>query len=107
MWYMLFEAIFWPFMQIWGDLFVIFLALTTGTSQLLLFWWILFTVLDVAGALYCLLLTRENLSLARYAIFYRIFFITIINISKIFATLEEWFHIEMSWGTLKRKGRIG
>lgn len=107
MWYMLFEAIFWPFMQLWGDLFVVFLALTTGTSQLLLFWWILFTVLDVAGALYCLLLTRENLSLARYAIFYRLFFITIINISKIFATLEEWFHIEMNWGTLKRKGRIG
>ena len=107
MWYMLFEAIFWPFMQVWGDLFVIFLALTTGTSQLLLFWWILFTVLDVAGALYCLLLTKEDLGLARYAVFYRLFFITIINISKIFATLEEWFRIEMSWGTLQRKGRIG
>jgi len=107
MWYMLFESIFWPFMQIWGDMFMIYLALSTGTSQLLLFWWIMFTVLDIAGAIYCLLLTKEKLSLASYSIIYRLAFITVINIAKIFATIEEWFNIEMSWGKLERKGRIG
>jgi cellulose synthase/poly-beta-1,6-N-acetylglucosamine synthase-like glycosyltransferase len=107
MWYMLFESIFWPFIQLWGDIFMIYLATSTGTSQLLFFWWILFTVLDIAGAMYCLLLTKEDLSLAWYSIIYRLAFITIINISKIFATIEEWFNIEMSWGKLDRKGRIG
>jgi len=107
MWYMLFESVFWPFMQVWGDLFMIYLALSTGTSQLLLFWWIMFTVLDVAGAIYCLLLTKEKLSLATYSIIYRLAFITVINIAKIFATIEEWFNIEMGWGKLERKGRIG
>ncbi len=107
MWYMLFESIFWPFIQIWGDIFMIYLALTTGTSQLLLFWWILFTVLDIAGAMYCLLLTKEKLSLAAYSTIYRLAFITVINIAKIFATIEEWFNIEMSWGKLERRGRIG
>jgi len=107
MWYMLFESIFWPFMQLWGDIFMIYLALSTGMSQLLLFWWIMFTVLDVAGAIYCLLLTKEPLSLAPYAIIYRLAFITVINIAKIFATIEEWFSIEMNWGKLERKGRIG
>jgi len=107
MWYMLFESVFWPFMQIWGDLFMIYLALSTGTSQLLLFWWIMFTVLDVAGAIYCLLITKEKLSLAAYSTIYRLAFITVINIAKIFATIEEWFNIEMSWGKLERKGRIG
>ena len=107
MWYMLFESIFWPFMQIWGDMFMIYLALSTGTSQLLLFWWIMFTVLDVAGAIYCLLLTKEKLSLAMYSTIYRLAFITVINIAKIFATIEEWFGLEMSWGKLERKGRIG
>jgi len=106
MWYMLFESVFWPFMQIWGDLLMIFLALTTGTSQLLFFWWIMFTVLDIAGAVYCLLITKEKLSLAPYAAIYRLLFISVINISKIFATIEEWFDIKMSWGTLDRKGRI-
>jgi len=107
MWYMLFEAIFWPFMQLWGDLFMIYLALSTGTSQLLVFWWIMFTVLDVAGAVYCLLITKERLSLAFYSTIYRLAFITIINVAKIFATIEEWFAIDMTWGKLERKGRIG
>jgi len=107
MWYMLFESVFWPFMQIWGDIFMIYLALSTGTSQLLLFWWIMFTVLDVAGAIYCLLITREKLSLAAYSTIYRLAFISVINIAKVFATIEEWFNIEMGWGKLERKGRIG
>lgn len=106
MWYMLFESVFWPFMQIWGDIFMIFLAISTGTSQLLFFWWVMFTVLDVAGAIYCLLITKEKLSLASYSIIYRLAFITVINIAKIFATIEEWFNIEMGWGKLERKGRI-
>ena len=107
MWYMLFESIFWPFMQIWGDIFMIYLALSTGTSQLLFFWWIMFTVLDVAGAIYCLLITKEKLSLAAYSTIYRLAFISVINIAKVFATIEEWFNIEMGWGKLERKGRIG
>jgi biofilm PGA synthesis N-glycosyltransferase PgaC len=41
-----------------------------------------------------------------YAIFYRISFISIINLAKILSTIEEWFGIEMNWGKLDRKGRI-
>ena len=107
MWYMLFESVFWPFIQIWGDFFIIYLSITTGMSQLLLMWWIMFTVLDVAGSLYCLFITKEKISLAAYAVFYRLFFITVINIAKIFATVEEWFQIEMGWGKLERKGKLG
>ena len=106
MWYMLFESIFWPFMQIWGDLFMIYLAISTGTSQLLFFWWLMFTVLDVAGAVYCLLITKEKLSLAAYSTIYRLAFISVINIAKVFATIEEWANIEMGWGKLERKGKI-
>ncbi len=104
--YMLFEAVIWPFMDFWVNLFIIYLALTSGVSILIVYWWILFTVLDVAGAIYCLLITKERLSLAFYAIYYRIFFISIINIAKIFATVEEWFDIKMHWGKLERKGKL-
>ncbi len=85
---------------------MIYLALELGTSELLLFWWLMFTVLDIAGALYCLLVTKEDLGLAKYAIIYRLFFISVINIAKVFATIEEWFNVKMSWGKLERKGRI-
>jgi poly-beta-1,6-N-acetyl-D-glucosamine synthase len=106
LWYMLFEAIFWPFMDFWASVFFIYISATTGLSSLIVYWWAMFTVLDMAGALYCLLVTKEQLKLVFYAILYRLYFIGIINISKIFATIEEWFNIEMSWGKLERKGRI-
>ncbi|WP_187646921.1 glycosyltransferase family 2 protein [Nitrosophilus labii] len=106
LWYMLFEAVFWPFMDIWANIFMIYLALISGVSMLIFFWWAMFTILDMAGALYCVLITGEKLSLVFYAVFYRLFFITIINISKILATIEEWYGIEMSWGKLERKGNL-
>jgi len=106
LWYMLFEAIFWPFMDIWANIFMIYLATISGVSMLLFFWWAMFTILDMAGALYCILITGEKLSLVLYAAYYRLFFIEIINISKILATIEEWFGIEMSWGKLERKGNL-
>jgi len=106
MWYMLFEAVFWPFMDMWVNLFIIYLAIFNGISILIFYWWSLFTILDVAGAMYCILITNENLGLIFYAFFYRLFFISIINIAKILSTIEEWFGIKMTWGKLQRKGRI-
>ena len=105
-WYMLFEAVLWPFMDFWANLFIIYLAMLTGANQLLVFWWLLFVVLDVAGAIYCLLVTKENLNLAWFALYYRLFFIGIINMGKMFATIEEWFNIQMTWGKLDRTGAI-
>lgn len=104
LWYMLFEAIFWPFMDLFAMILLIYISLSQGASSVLFYWWSLFTVVDVAGALYCILITNETKSLAFYAIYYRLYFISIINISKIFATIEEWFNLEMSWGKLDRKG---
>ena len=106
MWYMLFEAIFWPFMDIWTNMFVLYLSMVSGFTVLIFFWWVMFTILDMAGALYCVLVTGEDLSLVFYAAFYRLFFIEMINIAKILSTFEEWFGIEMSWGKLERKGNL-
>ncbi|WP_281950464.1 glycosyltransferase [Nitrosophilus kaiyonis] len=106
LWYMLFEAVLWPFMDTWANMFLIFISLKYGADILLIYWWLFFTILDVAGAFYCIMVTKDNLKLALYAIFYRLYFISIINISKVFATLEEWFNIEMNWGKLERKGKL-
>ncbi len=106
LWYMLFESVFWPFVDFWVNLFIIYLSVFNGISVLIVYWWALFSVLDVAGAMYCILVTGEKLSLVFYAIFYRLFFIQIINIAKILSTIEEWFGIKMEWGKLERKGRL-
>ncbi len=106
LWYMLVEAIFWPIFDIFATLFCLYVAYLFGESSLLFYWWLLFTVMDIAGALYCLMMTGESLYLAFYAILYRLYFISIINISKIFATIDEWSNTKMEWGKLDRKGRL-
>ena len=106
LWYMLFEAIFWPFMDLFATMLMIYISFSQGVNTLLIFWWVLFLVVDIAGALYCILITNEAKPLAFYAFFYRLYFIAIINMAKIFATIEEWFQLEMSWGKLDRKGGI-
>ncbi len=68
-------------------------------------WWLLLTVLDVAAALHTVAMEEEDLGLVPLALAYR-FFILLIDVSKIFATAEEFLKIEMTWGKLERMGRI-
>ncbi len=106
LWYMLFEAILWPAVSIAANLFILFTSLVTGLAQMLVYWWIIFTILDISAGIYCVSVTKERIRLVFYTIYYRIFFINIINIAKVLATAEEFFGVEMSWGKLERKGRI-
>jgi hypothetical protein len=66
----------------------------------------LLTALDLLIAIHAIVMEGEQMSLAPYAIFYRFFYITIIDVTKVFATLEELVGLDMSWGKLARKGRI-
>jgi cellulose synthase/poly-beta-1,6-N-acetylglucosamine synthase-like glycosyltransferase len=106
MWYMLFEAIMWPFAFVFANIFMLYVGITTGYNSMFIYWWLIFTVLDVSASLYCVSVTKENIRLVLYAFYYRIFFINIINVAKIFATIEEFNGVSMSWGKLDRKGRI-
>jgi biofilm PGA synthesis N-glycosyltransferase PgaC len=106
LWYMIFEGLAWPAMNILSSLFFVWIALIYGMTKLLVLWWLLLTVLDVLIAVHAILMEREELSLAIYSVFYRFFYILIIDVTKLFATLEELVGLDMSWGKLARKGRI-
>ena len=69
-------------------------------------WWVLLTVLDVIIAVHAIAMEKEDMKLAFYSFFYRFFYILIIDVCKVFATLEELLGLDMSWGKLARKGRI-
>jgi poly-beta-1,6 N-acetyl-D-glucosamine synthase len=106
LWYMFFEAVIWPFMDIFANVFFIFLAFQYGLSIFVAFWWVLLTVVDVSAAFYCVVSEKEDLTLVFYAILYRLFYIIILDIAKVFATIEEWRGVGMNWGKLERKGRL-
>lgn len=106
LWYMIFEGLIWPAMNIFANVFFIYIALMFGMTKLLVLWWVLLTVLDVLIAVHAILMEGEDMRLAFYSIFYRFFYIVIIDVTKVFATLEELVGLDMQWGKLARKGRI-
>ena len=48
----------------------------------------------------------EALSLVPYAVVYRFFFISLVDVAKLFATFEQLLNTRMTWGKLERVGRI-
>lgn len=104
--YLAFEALIWPVVNVAAHLFLVYLALAYGAGTLLVLWWAQLTVLDLVAALYCIVVEEERLSLIPYAILYRLFFALCLDVCKVAAAVEELFAVEMSWGKLERKGRI-
>ena len=103
---MLFEAVVWPAMNVLGNLLFTVAALSAGAAGGVFYWWVLLTMLDVAAALYAVGMEGEDLGLVPYAIPYRFFFITMIDVAKLLATAEEVVGVRMTWGKLERAGRI-
>lgn len=106
LWYMTFEAILWPIMNIFAHIFFLFVVLFYGLVRVVLLWWGQLTLLDMMAALYCVGLEEEDLKHVPYALIYRMFFVLFTDVCKMLASFEEMLGIEMTWGKLERKGRI-
>ena len=100
------DVLMWPAMNCFANVLFVYVATRYGTALPLILWWGQLTVLDLAAALYCVVVEEERLSLVPYAIFYRAFFALTIDVAKLLATFEELFKLRMDWGKLDRIGRI-
>ena len=99
---MAFEAVVWPILNVYAHLFFALVALLFGAGELLLYWWILLTLLDLVAALVTVSMEEESLSLVPYALIYRFFFILFLDVVKAFAALEELFNLGMGWEKVRR-----
>lgn len=106
LWYMLFEGIMWPFSTLLGNLFFSYVSIQYGLVTLLFYWWLQLTILDLVAAAYCIVIEEEEPSLIFYAVMFRLFYINIIDVSKVLATIEEWRGHTMTWGKLEREGKL-
>jgi len=104
--FMFFEAVLWPAVNVLGGLMFTIAALSAGVASGIFYWWVLLTMLDVAAALYTVVTEEEDLTLVPYAVVYRFLFVTMIDVAKLFATIEEAANVRMTWGKLARVGRI-
>jgi len=101
-WQMAFEGVLWPVLNVYGHLFFACVALLYGMGELLLYWWVLLTLLDLVAALVTVSMEEESLSLVPLAVVYRFFFILFLDVIKTFAAFEELFRLGMDWGKLGR-----
>jgi poly-beta-1,6 N-acetyl-D-glucosamine synthase len=106
LWYMGFENVVWPVTSVISNLVFIYMGLTHGVILLLLYWWLQLTLLDVIAATFCVVMEREDISMVAYAPFFRIFYVLFIDVVKVFANLEEFLGLKMSWGKLERQGKL-
>jgi cellulose synthase/poly-beta-1,6-N-acetylglucosamine synthase-like glycosyltransferase len=103
---MLFEAVIWPAVNIVGNLLFAVVAIAHGAGEMVLFWFLLLTLLDIVAAAYTVAMEEEDLALVPLAVVYRFVFINIIDVAKLLATVEEFLGVRMSWGKLERAGRL-
>lgn len=106
LWYMLFEGIMWPFSTVFGNLFFAYIGIQYGVVNLLFFWWLQLTMLDVVAAAFCIVVEEEDPILIPYAVLFRLYYICIVDVAKVFATIEEWRGTAMTWGKLQREGKL-
>lgn len=104
MWSMFYEALIWPAMNIFVNVYFIIVALLYGIHITLFLWWVGIAVLDLMSAVFCIAAEKEEFRLVPYAIIYRLFFILLIDVTKAAATIEEFLGVKMTWGKLERTG---
>ena len=102
-----FEALVWPVMNIGAHLFFAIVALLFGAGELILYWMIMLTLLDLVAALVTVAMEQESISLVPMALLYRFVFILFLDVVKAFATLEELFRLDMGWAKLQRVAATG
>jgi cellulose synthase/poly-beta-1,6-N-acetylglucosamine synthase-like glycosyltransferase len=106
LWFLIFESVMWPGLNLFAITFFVFVAVTIGFTNIIFFWWMQLTILDVVAALFCVAVEKEDIRLAAYSVFYRLYYIPLVDAMKFFAALDEMFHVEMRWAKLERFGRI-
>jgi len=104
LWSMVYEALVWPFMNVFANLFFIVVAAGYGMLKWIFFWWLGLALLDLMAAIYCVAVEKEEFRLVPYAIIYRLVFILLIDVTKMMATIEEFLGFQMTWGKLQRVG---
>jgi len=103
---LVFEGLVWPVVNL--AVLVVFAVATmqSGMSLLLVLWWLQLTVLDVAAAFFCVVSEGEDLRLVPLALVHRVAFMTLVDVCKVGATVEEACALDMNWGKLERAGRL-
>ena len=60
----------------------------------------------MVAALFSVAMEEEDMRLTVYSVFYTVFWVTYMDFTKFFATMDEVFGVRMTWRKVERLGRI-
>jgi poly-beta-1,6-N-acetyl-D-glucosamine synthase len=104
--YLTLEMMIMPVAHVTGLILFALGGLASGTNEYIGVWWLQLLVLDASIALFCVVVERERWSLVAAAPLSRVFYQVILDVLRIFATIEEFMGVKMGWGKLKRLGKM-
>lgn len=106
LWYLAFEALGLPALHVGAQALFVFGGFFLGMHEVLLYWWLQLLLLDCATAVYCVCVEEESAPLALLAPLFRIFYLIVLDVARLFAAWDEFARVGMSWDKLARLGRL-
>jgi poly-beta-1,6 N-acetyl-D-glucosamine synthase len=106
LWYLGFETLGLPMLHLGAQLVFLIGGFALGLHELVLYWWLQLLFLDCATALYCVCVEDEQPRLALLAPFFRVFYLIVLDVARLFAAFDELARVRMSWDKVARLGRL-
>ena len=106
LWYMIIGGFLWPLATVTISVLLVVGGLVFHHIPLIFVFWAQVTLFEMIAALHAVAMEKEDLRLVPYALFYTLFFILFVNISKTLSSLDELLGLKMTWGKVDRMGRL-
>lgn len=106
MWYLMIEYLLWPALHVAAQLLFVAGGLLLGVQELILFWWLQLILLESAVVAFCVAVEDEAPALVAISPLFRIFYLVVLDVARLFAAVEEFGRVRMSWDKLSRLGRF-
>jgi hypothetical protein len=77
-----------------------------GVHELMIFWWLQLIVLESAVAAFCVAVEDEQPALIAISPLFRAFYLVVLDVARLFATVDEFAQVRMTWDKVSRLGRF-
>jgi biofilm PGA synthesis N-glycosyltransferase PgaC len=106
LWYLMVEYLAWPVLHVSAQALFAAGALVLGVHEMMICWWLQLIVLESAVAAFCVAVEDEQPRLMALGPLFRIFYLVVMDVARLLATVEEFARVGMSWDKVSRLGRI-
>jgi poly-beta-1,6 N-acetyl-D-glucosamine synthase len=104
--YLLVEYFVWPIGHVGAHLLFVVGGVLVGAHAVIGLWWMQLLLLEAAVAAFCIAVEDESPALLAASPLFRVFYLLILDVARLFAAAEELARVRMSWDKLARLGRV-